>query len=81
MLIGYEEGVAHAADRHGLRHIPDVAVNEFDTPLVSDIFNQAEAAASYDILCYVNTDIVLLSAPLHRCGTLDTSAILPVLRR
>jgi len=44
-----------------LRHIPDVATNEFGTPLLDDLFHKAEAAARYPTLAYVNADIILLS--------------------
>lgn len=45
----------------GLRLLPDVATNENGTPLLSDLFHQAEAAATAPFLCYVNADIILLS--------------------
>ena len=59
LVFGNETGVAAAARAHGLRHIPDVACNEFDTPLLSDLFAQAERISSEPILTYVNADIVL----------------------
>jgi hypothetical protein len=44
-----------------LIHIPDVACNEFGTPLVNSVFENAEERASNRILCYVNADIILMS--------------------
>jgi hypothetical protein len=61
ILLGAEEGVAAAAALHGVRHIADVARNEFGTPLLNDVFRQAEQSSSSDTLCYVNADIILLS--------------------
>jgi hypothetical protein len=61
IVFGNDEGVAEAASAIGAQHFPDVARNEFGTPLVSSIFEQAQRIATHDILCYVNADIALLS--------------------
>jgi hypothetical protein len=59
LVFGNDTGVAAAARAHGLRHIPDVACNEFDTPLVSDLFAQAERISGEPVLTYVNADMIL----------------------
>jgi hypothetical protein len=61
ILFGDEEGVAEICAELGLRHVPEIARNEFGTPLLSDIFQKAHATATNDILCYVNADIILMS--------------------
>ena len=61
LLLGNDEGTAEAAREFGLRHLPNVATNEHGTPLLSDLFRQAEAAAGFPWMCYVNADIILLS--------------------
>ena len=61
ILFGSEEGAAEAARDFGLRHIPDVAANEFGTPLLDDLFRKAEAAARFPTIGYINADIILLS--------------------
>lgn len=61
ILLGDEEGVADTAARFGVKHIPAVKCNEYGTPLLSDVFERAQAAAKYDIACYINSDIILLS--------------------
>jgi len=61
ILFGDEEGTAEVAAEFGVKHVPDVARNEYGTPLVSDIFEQAQRRASHDLLCYINADIVLMS--------------------
>jgi hypothetical protein len=69
LLFGNEEGTAEIARELNLRHFPDVARNEFGTPLVHDLFRQAELHASTPLLGYVNADIVFtddLPAALHR---------------
>jgi len=59
ILLGDEIGVAETAAELGLVHIPAVACNDHGTPLVNDIFQQAERAARGDTLAWVNTDIIL----------------------
>ncbi|MGE5305791.1 MAG: hypothetical protein ACM3TN_20965 [Alphaproteobacteria bacterium] len=61
ILMGNEEGTSEIATEFGLRHIPDVARNTFGTPLVSDLFKQAQQISAHNILCYVNSDIILMS--------------------
>src|SRR5260370_33512420 len=59
LLFGNEEGTAGLARDLGVRHIPEVARNEFGTPLLHDLFLQAEHRASTPLVGYVNADIVL----------------------
>ena len=59
ILFGDEGGTAEAAAELGVRHHRDVAKNEYGTPLLNDVFASAERLATHDVLCYVNTDIVL----------------------
>lgn len=61
ILLGNEEGTTEVAHGLGLRHVLNVATNDHGTPLLSDLFHQAEARATTPFLCYVNADIILLS--------------------
>ncbi len=61
ILLGNDEGTAEVAREFGLQHLANVATNDHGTPLLSDIFRQAEARATSDWLYYVNADIMLLS--------------------
>ncbi|HLP15185.1 MAG TPA: glycosyl transferase family 2, partial [Bacteroidota bacterium] len=60
ILFGNEEGIAEAACEHGVEHIPDVRRNELGTPLMNAVFEEADKIARFEILCYVNSDIMLL---------------------
>jgi hypothetical protein len=59
ILFGTEEGTAEIARELGLRHVSTVKTNQWGTPLVSDLFGQAEAIGNGSALCYVNADILL----------------------
>ncbi len=59
ILIGEEDGLAEVAAEYGTRHLPNVTRNEFDTPLISSIFQLAREASDSELLVYVNADIIL----------------------
>jgi hypothetical protein len=59
LLFGTEDGTAEISRELGLVHIPEVARNEFGTPLLGDLFRQATSRASAPVLGYVNADIIL----------------------
>jgi hypothetical protein len=59
ILFGTEPGTSENAEEFGLRHVARVKCNDWGTPLVSDLFAQAEALGSGAVLCYVNADILL----------------------
>jgi hypothetical protein len=60
ILFGDEAGTAEVAREFNLRHEPQVARNQYGTPLLNDLFVRAEAYASFRIMCYINSDILLL---------------------
>lgn len=60
-LFGKNEGTIEVARELGVRHIPDIASNEYGTPLLDDLFRKAEADSRTGVLCYVNADILLMS--------------------
>lgn len=60
ILFGDDCGVADAAMRHGARHEPYVARNEYGTPVLADVFARADAIAQNPVIGFVNADIILL---------------------
>jgi len=71
LLFGDEEGTAKIAAELGLRHFPDVARNEFGTPLLDDLFQNAGKFASAPFVGYVNADIILTN---DFCAAVDLVA-------
>ena len=61
ILLGEEEGLAEAAKELGVKHIPDVALSKSGTPLISSMFQLARENSDSDLLCIINTDILLMS--------------------
>ncbi len=60
LLFGLESGVAEAAAEFGFRHHPAVRRSRFGTPLISDMFERAQALARTPWVAFVNADIILL---------------------
>jgi hypothetical protein len=73
LLCGNEQGTAEAARELSVGHVPEIAVNEYGTPRLDDLFRQAQQRASHDLVCYVNADIILLGDFLRAAGRLAAS--------
>ena len=73
ILFGDEQGTAEIATELCVRHISEVQCNEYNTPLISDIFEVAQKQARHNIVCYVNADLILMRDFMH--------AVAKVLRR
>ena len=62
LLLGDDEGTAEIAAEYGLRHEPNIArLNNSWPPLASSIFARGQELASFDLVMYINSDIILLS--------------------
>jgi hypothetical protein len=64
ILLGEEIGLAETARELGVKHLPNVARNESGTPLISSMLQLARDASERshsDLLCIVNTDMLLMS--------------------
>ena len=62
LLLGDDEGTAEIAAEYGLCHEPHIArLNNNSPPLASSVFARGQELASFDLVMYVNSDIILLS--------------------
>lgn len=61
ILFGDEPGVAEICQELGFRHVPQISRNDLGTPFLNDLFQKAQQISSFQILAYVNADIILLS--------------------
>jgi hypothetical protein len=59
ILFGNSEGAKEIAEEFSLEHVPQVESNEFGTPYLRSLIAEAQNLARYDMLCYVNADIIL----------------------
>jgi len=60
ILLGEETGLAEVAKEFGVKHIPSVARNEAGVPLISSMFQLARENSNSDLLCIINTDMMLM---------------------
>jgi hypothetical protein len=60
ILFGDDPGVAKAAADLGTEHIGDIDRTELGTPILDGAFATAQARARTPLLCFVNSDVVLL---------------------
>jgi len=60
ILFGEDEGTAEIAQELNVRYVPKIKCNEYGTPLLSDIFCQAQKLAVNEIVVYANSDMILL---------------------
>jgi len=59
LLIGAESGVEETANEFGAKYLPDVKCSEGGTPLISSMFQLARENSGSDLLCIINTDMLL----------------------
>jgi len=60
MLLGEEAGLAEAAYKLGVKHLPNVVRNESGTPLISSMFQLTRENSTSDLLCIINADMILM---------------------
>jgi hypothetical protein len=61
IVLGDEPGASEICAELDLLHVPEVERNGQGTPLVSNLFTRAQRLARGEVICYVNSDIVLMS--------------------
>jgi hypothetical protein len=61
LLMGDGKGIAEAAKELGVKHLPNVKCSQNSTPLISSMFQLARKNSQSDLLCIINTDMLLMS--------------------
>lgn len=61
ILCGNDPGVAEAAVEYGVKHLPDIARNEYGTPLLNSAFELVQQVAKERVIVYANADIIFVS--------------------
>ncbi len=79
ILLGEEVGLAEAARELGVKHIPAVKCNANGTPLISSMFQLARENSQSDLLCIINTDMILMPDFLE--AAIESGSLLPMSQR
>lgn len=74
ILFGDDPGTAEVAARLGVRHHAEIETNEHGTPRVDLLFAKGQELASNDLVCYVNSDIILTQAFMDGVSAAVTAA-------
>lgn len=61
ILFGSDEGTKEIAEELNIEHVPSVACSEYGTPIIQDVFRQARQLSNTPLLCYINSDIILMN--------------------
>jgi hypothetical protein len=59
ILCGNDPSVSDMASSLGFNNIEDIEVNEYGTPFLSSVFERVYEIARNEILCFINSDIIL----------------------
>lgn len=65
ILFGDDEGTEGICTELKIKHIPHIERNEYNTPLINDVFRQLKIISNSDFLMFIMADIVLLSDPVE----------------
>jgi hypothetical protein len=60
LLMGDEMGMAEIVEELGVKHLPNVKCSQSGTPLISSMFHLARELSNSDLLCIINTDMILM---------------------
>jgi len=60
ILLGNEAGIAEIAKELNIKHFPDVKLNENGTPLISSMFEITRENSNSELLCIINSDMILM---------------------
>ena len=61
LVFSDHSSIAEFCEKNNIKYIEDFKSNSYGTPLLSDIWKIVKEKSSYDLLCYINTDIILFS--------------------
>jgi glycosyltransferase involved in cell wall biosynthesis len=59
ILCGTEDGVLDIAKEVNARVVDNIRCDEFGTPTVDSIFSALQETATYNLVCYINSDIII----------------------
>ena len=62
ILFGNEEGMDDVVRELNVQHVTAVETNSYGTPLLSNMFHQADAMAAGELMAFVSADVVLTQA-------------------
>ena len=81
ILCGDDPSVIDAATELGVESIPSIRCNEFGTPFLDSAFWSSYEQARFPLLCYVNSDIILLMSIIKAIARIRLNRFLAIGQR
>lgn len=81
ILLGDDEGVAENAREFGIKHIPEVKLSQWGTPLINSAFELVRTQATNDLMMYVNADIIFTKSLIETIKHVPSDKFLMIGRR
>ena len=61
LLFGKELSIIQFSDKYNIKCVNSINVNSYGTPLLDGIWKTAKQMSKNDLVCYINSDIILFS--------------------
>ena len=81
LLMGDDEGVSEVAKEYSIDHVPDVELDQNKIPMRSSMCAIARQVAEYDMLCIINSDIIILDNFVRGLEAIDLDRFVAAGRR
>jgi hypothetical protein len=83
LVMGNEQGSKEICEEFQLTHVPDIAVSEYGTPMIDDMFKKAQELTVNNLLLLTSCDIILFQDNLEIANVLlsDSNNFMATLRR
>ena len=71
IVFSHDLSTKLVCDEYQIRYIKDFKNNDYGTPLLDGIWKKVKEVATNDLICYINTDIILLPSFLDEISLLN----------
>ena len=81
ILCGEVTGISECAKHFGIKHIDNIETNQYGTPFLNSAFSEVLKVATNPILCFLNSDIILLNCVVDVIKRIPFSPFLAIGKR
>ena len=81
IVYGKDYTISEFCEKNGITYIDDFETNEYGTPLLDSIWKSAKSISSNDLICYINSDIILFPDFAEKIRTVKLKEFLIAGRR
>ena len=70
LIFGNHKSIKNFSDENKIKFVNEYNSNEYGTPLLDKIWFQAKEMSQYNIICFINSDIILLPSFVKKINTI-----------